>query len=107
MPPNTISVTRPGPWGNPFTVAAAKDVGIRLNGENMQRFLVRVFEEWLTDPVKAASWWLGPKSDARRAEMLRRLPELRGKNLACWCAEGTPCHADVLLRLANAPEATP
>ena len=29
------------------------------------------------------------------------LDELRGKNLACWCKAGTPCHADVLLKLAN------
>jgi Domain of unknown function (DUF4326) len=28
--------------------------------------------------------------------------ELRGKNLACWCKLGNPCHADVLLRWANA-----
>jgi hypothetical protein len=27
---------------------------------------------------------------------------LRGKDLACWCREGEPCHADVWLRLANA-----
>lgn len=31
--------------------------------------------------------------------------ELRGKDLACWCALDFPCHADVLLRIANA-EAT-
>ena len=28
---------------------------------------------------------------------------LRGKNLACWCSPGEPCHADVLLKLANTP----
>jgi len=27
--------------------------------------------------------------------------ELRGKNLACWCKLDAPCHADVLLELAN------
>lgn len=27
--------------------------------------------------------------------------ELRGKDLACWCKEGQPCHADVLLEIAN------
>jgi hypothetical protein len=27
--------------------------------------------------------------------------ELRGKNLACWCAPGDKCHADILLELAN------
>lgn len=26
---------------------------------------------------------------------------LRGKNLACWCTAGAPCHADVLMELAN------
>ena len=36
-----------------------------------------------------------------RSELVRRLPELRGKNLACWCALDAPCHADVLLDLAN------
>jgi Domain of unknown function (DUF4326) len=30
------------------------------------------------------------------------LSELRGKNLACYCALDEPCHADVLLELANA-----
>jgi hypothetical protein len=27
--------------------------------------------------------------------------ELRGKNLACWCEPGAPCHADVLMKVAN------
>jgi hypothetical protein len=27
--------------------------------------------------------------------------ELGGKNLACWCGPGTPCHADTLLVLAD------
>jgi len=29
------------------------------------------------------------------------LKPLRGMNLACWCALNQPCHADILLRLAN------
>ena len=36
--------------------------------------------------------------------MHKALPELRGKDLACWCKEGEPCHADVLLELANPPD---
>lgn len=31
------------------------------------------------------------------------LAALRGKNLACWCPLDHPCHADVLLELANRP----
>jgi hypothetical protein len=28
--------------------------------------------------------------------------DLRGKQLACWCPLGQPCHADVLIEVANA-----
>lgn len=33
--------------------------------------------------------------------MQRKIWELAGKNLACWCELGSPCHADVLLEVAN------
>lgn len=42
-----------------------------------------------------------------RPELLRRLPELRGKRLGCWCADwdggpGEPCcHAIALARMAD------
>ena len=29
------------------------------------------------------------------------LDELRGKNLACWCPLDKPCHADILLEIAD------
>lgn len=61
---------------------------------------VKMFQFWLECP-KEDVWF-----KAERAELLRRLPELRGFDLACWCAlpsEGEPdlCHAAVLLRIAN------
>jgi hypothetical protein len=39
----------------------------------------------------------------QRNRLVLLLPSLRGKNLACWCPLDQPCHADVLLELANAP----
>lgn len=30
------------------------------------------------------------------------LDELRGRDLACWCPLDAPCHADVLVEIANA-----
>lgn len=30
--------------------------------------------------------------------------QLRGKDLSCWCPPGKPCHADILLELANATQ---
>lgn len=47
--------------------------------------------------------WVGKHPNQRReyitAEVVRR--ELAGKDLACWCPLTEPCHADVLLGVAN------
>jgi len=99
MPPNTVNVAR-GPgriWGNPFTIADAVEVA-QVRPDRAQRFVVECFGHWLRGDRQN---WMGPESDAAAALILSRLPELRGKNLACWCRPGTPCHADVLLELAN------
>jgi hypothetical protein len=47
----------------------------------------------------ARSTWLGYAQQRALRAAIRR--ELRGKDLACWCRLGEPCHADVLLELAN------
>ena len=36
------------------------------------------------------------------AYQARLRQELRGKDLACWCPIGAPCHADIMLAWANA-----
>ena len=46
---------------------------------------------------KYRSWILG------RQDLLLRLPELRGRRLACWCSP-EPCHADVLVELVEADQ---
>src|SRR3954454_19950949 len=35
-----------------------------------------------------------------QSELMASLPELRGKDLLCWCAPEA-CHGDVLIELAN------
>jgi len=86
MPPNTVSVARPTKWGNPFRVG---DPGRDPESSPSVRYpseAAALFREWVT-----------PHVDVVRER-------LAGKNLACWCALDQPCHADVLLELANAPE---
>lgn len=75
MPPNTMSVARPSPFGNYAGSTKA------------------AFDADLAD-----------MSNADKAFYLGKVATLRGKNLACWCRPGAPCHADTLLQLANAPE---
>ena len=107
MPPNTVSIARPTRWGNPFTIEAALDVGYFRPTDNpvLQRaFLVDAFRDWLSGSER---YWMGAPSDKARDAMLSGIHELRGKNLACWCplvdVDGNPmpCHADILLEIAN------
>lgn len=103
LPNDAVNVARPGKFGNPFLVTR----------DRSQRDAVAAFRIWLTYPVldtpRAAAMTAREslaisRLNTQRALILRDLPSLRGKDLACWCAPGTPCHADVLLELANMPE---
>lgn len=102
MPPNTVKVDRSTRWGNPFSIQAAIDWGF-TNTAKGAAFVVECFRTWIGGGHDADSMWMGPESEKARAPFADLAP-LRGKNLACWCKPGAPCHADVLLELANAPE---
>lgn len=84
MPPGTKKVDRSTRWGNPHRYTKAD----KVFGLSRQR-AVDAFRDALIKgalPVTA--------QDVRK--------HLRGYNLACWCPLDEPCHADVLLELANA-----
>lgn len=87
MPPGTVFVGRPTKWGNPFVVGRPSPMATG-------------------DQVAAGE--ADPLTPAEAVECFRALPwgddeleEIRGKDLACWCPMDRPCHADVLLELAN------
>lgn len=73
-----VKVTRPGPFGNPFKVDGSEIVSPSHSVFRFKCMLIK-----------------NPELRGRIRE------ELRGKNLACWCKEGEPCHVDVLLEVAN------
>ena len=99
MPPNTIVVTRPGAFGNPFTPEQCREAGYTGTDTEIKERCVEAFRAWLGPHWREN--WDGSESEKRRENILRRLPELRGKNLACWCKQVDACHGDVLLELAN------
>lgn len=80
MPAGAVKVDRSTRWGNPYQ--AGKD------GDGRQSYLVDLFRAYLAREEQAEL-----VAAAKR--------ELRGKDLACWCKPGSPCHADVLLEIAN------
>ena len=85
------SVARPGPWVNPFTIAEVQDE-LGLDKDAAQAEAVGRYGRWVRGEYE------GPRPPPSQ-EKIRA--ELAGKNLACWCREGSPCHVDTLLKLAN------
>ena len=105
MPENTVYVGRPTVYGNPYYV-----------GEVGRELALALFRN------SANGIWAGPLLPDSLSEQRRRNAYdahqrfmnrikghplevirmgLRGKDLACWCPLGQPCHADILLELAN------
>ena len=80
-------------YGNPFHVA---DVLEHYDGDKLaaQADCVRSYRRWVEEGTNYCSDDAPPS-----IEEIQR--DLAGKNLACFCKAGTPCHADVLLDLAN------
>ena len=82
MPPGAVYVGRRmariglagSTWANPFKIG--------VDGARAE--VIEKYRAWLF----------------KQPELMAALPELRGKDLACWCAP-EPCHGDVLLELAN------
>lgn len=100
MPANTVKVDRSTKWGNPhdwrdwreqwpFPLAHMHDAEIDR-------------DTWCRGMAYEAF-----VEDIRSGDIVLPVDELRGKNIACWCPLNGglfhPCHADVLLELANPP----
>ncbi|WP_367138925.1 MULTISPECIES: DUF4326 domain-containing protein [Streptomyces] len=106
-PEGAVYVGRGTRWGNPWVVAqtprgtgwAVNWVGCRgqsphvlvtetpANGQRDAHVLaVELYETWLH----------------HQPRLFDQVTEaLAGRDLMCWCAPSLPCHADVLLQLAN------
>jgi len=83
MPEGAVYVGRPTRWGNPYFIWGAS------NGDSR------------AEAVRRYRAWLNVCNHLSTIDKARVRAELRGKDLACWCPLDQPCHADVLLEIAN------
>lgn len=83
-PEGSVMVSRPHRWGNPFL----------LGDFDSPQECVDRFRDWLLSDAPT-------EHVERHAWMRQHIAELRGKSLGCYCPLDAPCHADVLLQLAN------
>lgn len=92
MPDGTVKVDRSSKWGNPCRVVKRP---LDTNEYATAEEAVAAFRHDIMHPEELP-WPILTIEEIRR--------ELRGKSLACWCKPGDPCHADVLLEIANSQE---
>jgi len=77
MPENTVYVGRPSKFRNMCKVG----VDVQTNEQAVFHFKRTVI------------------GNSNYIDLVQK--ELKGKDLACWCRLDQPCHADVLLEIAN------
>lgn len=103
MPEGAVYVGRPSRWGNPYVVLSTeilvhddgRDWWCPTESGGARRAAVEMFREDLVT---------GRLAPARMVTIGTVRAYLRGRDLACWCLPDQPCHADVLLELANGGE---
>lgn len=94
MPENTVCVGRPSKWRNPchligkYTVVDENGYHHHCAAGEARGVAVRLFREALYNGYLDI-------------DVVDIEESLRGKDLACWCDLDLPCHADVLLEIAN------
>jgi hypothetical protein len=76
VPTGAVYIGRPSKWGNPYAIGR----------DGTRAEVIAKYRAYL----------------AGNAALLAAIPELRGRDLVCWCSP-LPCHGEVLLELANAP----
>lgn len=87
MPDGAVYVGRPTKWGNPLCVN--ESVG------RTRETVLDFYRKYIENAIATYRLNCDPQYRGLNIE------ELRGKDLACWCSLDKPCHADVLLELAN------
>jgi len=113
MPENTVYVGRGSRWGNPFGIYKGHTIigpqwfdamanwGRVVAGDAHAAYITSSRELQPADTLDHFRMLM----KVRRRDASERfdtwLNPLLGKNLACWCPLDQPCHADVLLELAN------
>ncbi len=109
MPEGAVYVGRPSRWGNPFTWRGER-VHLYVRQPNGRRAWQTMIGPARRPDPHRDNERLSPTeltnafasyAVERLSDETHWLDDIRGHDLACWCPLGQPCHADVLLELAN------
>lgn len=95
MPDNCVSVTRPGPLGNPFTGPNAIS--------NFREYAVIVLSGEAAVRAADVTGFRAALQKCDRAKFRAAFQNIINNNLsvACFCKAGRSCHGDAILELAD------
>ena len=100
LPSRTVKVDRSTRWGNPYVVGGKIDMkqarrwGWNISPAGQKEPVCASCAQESVKRFRHALFW-----DAAVHDFVRN--ELGGRDLACWCGLDEPCHADVLIEIAN------
>lgn len=110
MPRGAVYVGRPSKWGNPFAVKRLYDYGYDRQAYGVLE-AVELGQSGVTVLGFTSTHDSAAEARQRAVRLYRAAIEngrlkvdaspLRGRDLVCWCPLDQPCHADVLLEIAN------
>jgi hypothetical protein len=102
-PAGAVYVGRGSRWGNPYRAIRGTVYGPSRPIEGGELFAYSTHAPTKNAVVAAVHLYRNDIDCAIRSklttEMIRE--KLAGRDLMCWCPPDQPCHADVLLELAN------
>ncbi len=94
-PEGVVDVTRSTRWGNKFLVKGKAQA--TADGRPTHQGEYDIVCETAAEAVEMFRNVM--ERSPHRVTAIQR--ELKDKDLMCWCALDQPCHADVLLEIAN------
>jgi len=104
MPESAMYVGRPTKYGNPYSVSIfGLELALKLFRDTAYGFWTPSNVSDLPDETAKLAYELHrdwrKKFSHHPVDIIHL--ELGNADLACWCKLGEPCHADVLLEIAN------
>ena len=103
MSENTVYVGRGTKWGNPWKITP-HDEGQATVTDPVSAITFTSVHEAAAHAASSFRWQLLNHPNVLGFTEAEAHTELAGKNLSCWCPPDQPCHADVLLEIANREE---
>lgn len=100
-PVNSVCVSRPARWGNPWVIQRTRTGWRVIRPHHQETTHFDTHDAAVRFAAVRFHRWLSESTDPEAAWIREHAHELGGKTLLCWCPQPGPCHAHSLALLAD------